>query len=163
MKFPHNLMHYLIGAAAITLGVCSLTQAHHANRVTVVSQSGVVASEKISRFDWPTLGQDATISLGEDLKDIGIKKVTLYCAVSSCHQISLDIDDALQIANIESAFESNHVDSESDEGIFVGPPGDAASTVATAIAKATGLSPVIVPIDGITGVGVIIGKYKGAK
>ncbi len=162
MKFPHTLIHYLIGFVAIIIGVCALTQSHHAHKVTLVEQNGVMTQEKAGRFDWPSLDQQQTILIGESLQKSTISKVKIFCASSACHKISLDLDDSLQIAGISSDFEGDHVDSESDYGVFVGPPGDDANKVAAAITGATHIIPTIVPIDGIEGVGIIIGKYKGA-
>lgn len=161
MKFPHHLMHYIIGCAALAIAICSFLQVQHEPKVTIVS--GATQSEKVGRFDWPTLGQDKTITLGEAVQNSAVKDVAIFCSSTSCHQLSLDMDDAMQIAGVSDSFESDHVDSESGDGIFVGPPGADASLVADAINKSMGVKVGIVPIDGINGVGIIIGKYKGVK
>jgi hypothetical protein len=150
MKISHNIAHYVIGGAALVLAGYG-TVAHKAPAEPVgIHQAG--------RLDWPSLGQDDTIALGETLKAVSPGRVTLYCSAPSCHDLELDLDDAFQIAGWQSEFETRFVDSEAAQGLSVGPPGHDAENLAAALFKATGLEATIVPIDGIDGVGIIIGK-----
>lgn len=115
---------------------------------------------KHSRLAWPGLSQEQVIALGEALKGKGIKGVILYCASVECSALRTDLDDAMQIADIDSAFEDRLVDSESDVGIFVGGSNaPAARELAQAIAKTTGILVHDTVIDGVE-LGLIIGKLK---
>jgi hypothetical protein len=102
------------------------------------------------------LTQEQIIALGEALKQKGT--VVLYCASIECSSIRADFDDAFQIAEWDSSFESGPVESESDVGLFVGPPGTEADALIASIFKATGIkaSPVDIPLN--KGLGIIFGK-----
>lgn len=167
MKINHTLIHYVIGITAlIGVGIAY----HHQPEVKLVptAVTQVVTNVKVSANDWPDLGEEKTIALGEALNTLGeamehggrTRKVTLFCAQVSCINLRKDIDDAFQIGWFQRDFVDDHVDSESDKGIFVGPPGEDAEALSEAIRTTTGIESVIVPISGIDGVGVIIGKAK---
>jgi hypothetical protein len=154
MAINHNVAHYVIGGAALMLASYgTLTPAS-----APVHEAAIHQVQKPSRFDWASLGQEKTESLGGALKAIPPGKVTIYCSAPSCHDLQLDLDDAFQLAGWSADFEGRYVDSEGEKGIFVGPPGPSAETLAAALAKTTGLEATIVQIDGIEGVGIIIGK-----
>jgi hypothetical protein len=84
--------------------------------------------------------------------------VTIFCRDATCHDLQLGLDDAFLVAEWREDLQTLPVDSEEDKGIFVGPPGDAAEFVAAELKQQTGLEASIVPIDGIEGLGIIIGK-----
>lgn len=164
MKINHHLVHYLIGFTALALGTYAIAQPP----VSVVSSTGFGASaygtpvSRTSRFEWPSLGVGKTIALGDALTKLHpAGKVTLYCSSATCQSLRADIDDALQIAGWYSDFEDRPVDSEADKGICVGPPGEDAARFAHALKEATGTEVTTCPIDGIVGLGVIIGKSDG--
>lgn len=114
---------------------------------------------KHAKHGWDVLTQDQVIALGEALKIRNPGKVTLYCASVNCVELRTDFDDAFQIADWPTEFEDSPVDSEGDVGLFVGPPGRAATDLARAIYNATGLQAGIVQIDSTSaGLGVIFGK-----
>jgi hypothetical protein len=152
MAINHNIAHYCIGGAALLLAGSAILKPSPAP----VHEAAIRQVQKPSRFDWSSLGQDKTDALGEALKGSG--NVTIFCSQSSCHDLQLDLDDAFQIAGWKSEFESRFVDSESERGIFVGPPGHDAEALAATLAQTTGLEATIAPIDGVEGVGIIIGK-----
>lgn len=165
MKINHTIMHYILGAAALAGAGAAYVHKPEVQLVpTAVTQQ--VTNIKVGHHDWPSLGEDKTIALGEALNTIGNKmddgsrkkKVTLFCASTACQNIRNDIDDAFQIAWWERDFEDRFVDSEGDVGLYVGPPGKDAEALAAAFKKNTGIEAVIVPIDGIKGLGVIMGK-----
>lgn len=167
MKINHHLVHYAIGAVAlIGVGVAYQHQPEIKMVPTAITQP--VTNIKVSANDWPDLGEDKTIALGEALNTLGdvmekggrTRKVTLFCAQVSCINLRKDIDDAFQIGWFQRDFVDDHVDSESEKGLFVGPPGEDAEALSEAIRTTTGIEPVIVPISGIDGVGVIIGKAE---
>jgi hypothetical protein len=149
----HTKLHY--AGIALALGLSSTALVH---TPASVHDAAVHQVQKPSRFDWASLGQDKTIALGEALKGVAPGKVTIFCSQPHCHDLQLDLDDAMQLAGWQSDFEGRYVDSEGDKGIFIGPPGPEAENLAAALAKATGLQASIVPIDGIDGLGIIIGK-----
>jgi hypothetical protein len=113
--------------------------------------------QKPSRYTWASLG-DETIQLGTALEHTPPGKATIFCAASSCHDLALDIDDAMQVAGWQSNIEERPVDSESEDGISVGPPGTDAEAFAERLKEVTGIEPHIVAIDGVDGIGIIIGK-----
>jgi hypothetical protein len=154
MPINHNVAHYVIGGAALLLASTAVLKPAPAP----VHEAAIHQVQKASRFDWESLGQDKTIALGESLKGVAPGKVTIYCSRPSCHDLQLDFDDAFQIAGWHSDFESRYVDSEADNGVFVGPPGPDAEALAAALLRSTGLEATVVPIDGIDGVGIIIGN-----
>lgn len=140
----------------VDIRVVALTK--HVNRLDAAI--GHLAPEKHSRLAWGDLTPDQTIALGEALKPkkgLG-RKVTLYCSSPGCHALRNDFDDAFQIAEWESNFEDRPVDSESEVGLFVGPPGLEASELVLTIQKATGLTANVVETGGIEGLGLIFGK-----
>jgi hypothetical protein len=149
----HTKLHY--AGIALALGLSSTALVH---TPTPVHDVAVHEIQRPSRFDWASLGQDKTIALGDALKSLGPHKLTIFCSEPHCHDLQLDLDDATQLAGWESQFEVRYVDSEGDKGISVGPPGPDAENLAAALAKATGLHAEIVPIDGLDGLGIIIGK-----
>ena len=67
--------------------------------------------------------EDKTIALGDSIKGMKPGSVTLYCAQSTCHNLMLDLDDAMQLGGWDADFEQRQVESENEKGIFVGPPG----------------------------------------
>lgn len=161
MKIYHHLNHYIIGGVALALGTSAFL-AKNPNHDVIVQQpvSGHVETVKPSRFAWPSLDQDKTIALGENLTTLGPHKVTLFCANFDCQNLRTDIDDAFQIAGWNSSFEDQHVDSESDVGLFVGPAGRDAENLAGALEKALNVKVSIVAIDLPIGqLGVIFGKH----
>lgn len=167
MKLNHTIMHYAIGITAlIGVGVAYRHQPEVKMVPTAVTEQ--VTNVKVSANDWPDLDQDKTIALGEALNTLGeamekggrTRKVTLFCAQVSCINLRKDIDDAFQIGWFQRDFVDDHVDSESQKGLFVGPPGEDAEALSEAIRITTGIEPVIVPISDIDGVGVIIGKAE---
>lgn len=162
MKIPHTTLHYAIGAAAIGIGALSMAQKNH-NVYIEQPVAGHVETVKESRFAWPALGQDKTIQLGEALAHAAPGKVTIFCNTFDCRNFRTDLDDAMQIADWNTAFEDRFVDSESEEGLFVGPPGADAESLASVLHAATGVDIKIVPISDIEGVGIIIGKHVPAS
>lgn len=156
MPLNHNIAHYVIGGAAIILAGAAVMKPAPAP----IHEAAVHQVQKPSRMDWASLGQDKTIALGDELKGVAPGQVTLFCSAPFCHDFQADLDDAFQLAGWDSQFETRFVDSEGERGLFVGPPGPDADNLAAAIASATGIIPSIVPIDGITGVGIIIGKAR---
>jgi hypothetical protein len=154
MTINHNVAHYVIGGVALVLaGTAVLKPAPG-----LVHEAAIHQVQKPSRMDWANLGQDKTVALGEALKGVKPGKVTLFCSAPSCHDFQADLDDAFQIAEWRSDFETRFVDSEASAGLFVGPPGGDAENLVAALAKTTGIEATVVPIDGIEGVGIIIGK-----
>jgi hypothetical protein len=157
MPLNHNVAHYCIGGAALLLaGYGSVQPKAPAEPI------GIHEAAKPSRLDWPALGEDNTVALGEALKGVSPGKVTIYCGQSRCHGLMLDLDDAMQLAGWKSDFEERQVESESEKGIFVGPPGQEAEDMISALAK-VGLEASVVGISDeyghrIDGVGIIIGK-----
>ena len=160
----HHVLNYAFTAIALGIAISvavvgwrstrSIEQ-HAARLDGAVSHLNPV---KYSRHSWDTLTQDQVIALGEALKrDFSDVTVTLYCASSECDAVRTDFDDAFQIAGYTSVFEDRSVDSESDTGLFVGPPGKAAEALAADIEKATGIKATLVPID-VEGLGLIFGK-----
>lgn len=157
----HNLNHYVIGATALVLGLGAyVKESPNHNIVVQAPVAGHVETVKPSRFTWPALGQNKTIALGEAITGASPGKVTIFCSSFECRDFRTDLDDAFQIANWKASFEDRPVDSESDVGIFVGPAGPDANKLAAAIFAATGVTVSIVPIEGVDGLGVIIGKHE---
>lgn len=161
MKINHTVTQYAIGLGALALA----TNANVSPAPVSTDPAAIHAAQKPSRFDWPVLGQDKTIALGEEIARSRPVKITVYCSTTTCNSLARDLDDAFQIADVPSTLESRQVDSEQDEGVFVGPPGDAAEFVVASLKKATGIDATIVGITdekgkNIEGVGVIIGKLK---
>jgi hypothetical protein len=155
MPIDHNKVHYLIGVAALALGLHGALR----EKPNVQIVSAAPGTEKHSQFEWPSLGQERTIALGEALPKDKLKKVWLFCDKPECRALMVDLDDAMQIGGVDDDFETRSVDSEIDKGVFVGPPGDAANALAAALKDTTGIDPSIVGIDGLDGgVGIIIGK-----
>lgn len=162
----HHLNNYVIGGLALTLAAAGYYDADRALKHAVNLDSAVshIAPEVHSRLSWPSLTQDQTIALGEALKRLSSStSVTIYCASSNCAALRNDLDDAFQIAGWPSTFEDQFVDSEEDEGLFVGPVNSEAADLAGTITGATGIAVKPVGIDGIKGVGVIIGKRPSAQ
>ena len=164
MKINHNIFHYVIGAVALAAGFYAIAQPP----VSVISSTGFGASaygtpvSRTSRFEWPSLGMDKTIALGDALTKLHTpSKATLYCSSQTCQTLRADIDDAMQIAGWYADFEDRPVDSEADHGICVGPPGAEAAYLARELKVATGTEVTTCPIDGIEGLGIIIGKSDG--
>lgn len=108
------------------------------------------------RGSWPALGQEKTIVLGEALK--GTAKVTIFCPDASCVDLRDDLDDAFQIAGWESTFSSTVMLGDDDVGLLVGPPGEAANALGSALAIATGSSVMVIPMKVYGDLGIIIGK-----
>jgi hypothetical protein len=156
MPINHTVAHYVIGGAALVLATAAVLKPAPAP----VHEAAIHQVQKPSRMDWASLGEEKTIALGEALKGVKPGKVTLFCSAPSCHDFQADLDDAFQIADWRSDFETRFVDSEGSSGLSVGPPGADAENLAAALAKATGIEATIVPIDDIEGVGIIIGKAR---
>lgn len=148
-------MHYVIGAAA--LGMASYATV---SPPSVQHEAAIHEIQKPSKFDWASLTPAEVSDLGDALKDGKNHKVTVFCRDATCHDLQLGLDDAFQVANWNESIETLPVDSEEDRGIFVGPPGPEADFVRAQLEKITGLNAKIVPIDGIEGVGIIIGKVS---
>lgn len=154
MAINHTKAHYVIGLTALALA------GFGAAKPSTVHEAAVHEIQKPSQFDWASLGQQKTEALGDALKGMKPGKVTIYCATPECHDLSLDLDDAFQLADWRRHQQNLPVDSEEEDGIFVGPPGEDAENLAAALSKFTGLEPHIVPIGKIDGVGIIIGKVS---
>ena len=155
MAINHNIAHYCIGGAALLLAGTAVLHPKAPAEPVGIHQAAVPG-----RMDWASLGQDKTIALSDALKGVQPGRVTLYCSASSCDGFEKDLDDAFQLAGWQSDFETRFVDSENAKGLSVGPPGLDAENLAAALSKATGIEATIVPIDGIEGVGIIIGKAR---
>jgi hypothetical protein len=130
---------------------------------TTVQVQEVTKSKKLpqaaSRFAWPGLGQDATIALGEALKKtIPGKKVVVWCATVDCTDLAADLDDAFQIAGVDSDIDRREIDSSDDVGVFVGPPGPDASKLVQALADTTWVRARIVEAPHDAPLALIIGK-----
>ena len=154
MAINHNVAHYVIGASALALASYATV---HAKQPQLIP-AAVHQSVRASPFDWPGFGQDKTIALADAVRGLPPGNATIFCSRLSCHELRLDINDAFRLAEWKTEFEDGVVDAESDTGISVGPPGPGADVVAAALKVATGVKPNIVQIDGIDGVGIIIGK-----
>jgi len=155
LKKHHTVLHYIIGGAALALaGYANISPAPR-----TIHEAAIHQLQKPSRHDWPGLGQDKTIVLGDALRGEHPGKVVIFCSEPSCRDLALDIDDAMQIAEWKSDFEGRPVDSESDRGIFVGPPGADADKIASELRDVTGAKVNVVGIDNLDGgIGIIIGK-----
>lgn len=172
MKINHTATHYLL--AAVALSGVAVSYDHHPKEIlvpTAVTQQ--VTNIKVGAHDWPILGEEKTIRLGEAFntvgnkieKDNGVRKVTLFCSSISCMNLRNDVDNAFQIGWWDREFEDRFVDSEAENGISVGPPGKFADQLALEIGRETGVQVKTVPItkdDGspIDGLGVIFGKIE---
>lgn len=160
----HHLNHYIMsGLLTVMVGALAFGSARNIREVSLRTShldSAVshIAPEKHSRLSWPDLTQEQTIALGEALKGKAPGTVVIYCASPNCSALRNDLDDAFQIADWKSDFEDREVESEGDAGIFVGPPSPDADALSQAIKVVTGLGVGVVQIDGIQGLGVIIGK-----
>lgn len=162
MKIHHHLNHYIIGAAALALGGMAYHgESVHHNIIVQQPLVGQVQAVEKTRFTWAALSQDKVIALGEALTGAAPGKVVIYCSNLDCHELRKDLDDSFQIANWKSSFEDQHVDSESDAGLFVGPPGPDADNLAKAITDKTGIPVSIVGVDAGDALGVIIGRHEG--
>jgi hypothetical protein len=168
MKINHTIVHYVLIAAAMAVACTAYVHKPDIEMVPT-TETHEVTHVRVSRFDWPVLGEKKTIDLGEAISKISpdkVQKVILFCANATCQNLRTDIDDAMQIAFWQSTFEDRPVDSEAEKGISVGPPGKKALALAKAIEKTTGIPVTIVPIDKPDGspideIGVIIGKSEG--
>jgi hypothetical protein len=164
----HNLMNYIIGFAALFLvigvavdersGTSNLDD--HVHRLDFALDFAVNHATPVASHNaWTSLTSDQTIALGEAIKALNYDDgVTLYCSTIECVTLRNDLDDAFQIAGWSTDFESREVESESDLGVAVGPPGKTANKLATIIVNKTGLPVSVVDIDLKQGLGVIIGK-----
>lgn len=164
----HNAANYALSSMAICvalgvgLGLGTALREEKTERVTQQASIDHVAAhkgDKGSSHAWPSLTEDQTIALSEGIKrlDTPAKKMTLYCSSSSCEYIRNDFDDALQIAGWVSDYEDRPVDSESDVGVFVGPPSDQAEKLRQTIESTTGIKAEMVDMEKF---GIIIGKVK---
>lgn len=158
----HDKIHYgLTGILALI--VVALTT-HAVNVDTKLRHIGAamphqtVGTPKL-RIAWEGIGQEKTIALGEAVQKIqGVNKVMIFCPGLDCQSLASDIDDAMQIAGWSSDFERRAVDSESDKGIFVGPKTNPQAQDLKRALEAAGLPVELTNIDGIDGLGIIIGK-----
>jgi hypothetical protein len=124
------------------------------NKVPLLSQP-----REVSRFAWPGLGQTKTIALGEALTKAHFKaKVMIWCATIDCTELAADFDDAFQIAGVQSDIDRREIDSSSDHGVFVGPPGPDADKLVQALVATTGLRVGIVEAPHDAPLALIIGK-----
>jgi hypothetical protein len=156
-----DIHHKVLYGAVATLTLGLVGTSVHQERALVatikmIPSAGDVVPGRVSRHAWPALGQDATIKLGEALTSAPRVPITLYCSNLDCEQLMLDLDDAMQLAGLEAHFERRPVDAESEPGIFVG--GAWTEVFKKTLAETTGLAVVITQIDGIDGVGIIIGR-----
>lgn len=158
MKINHTVTQYAIGGVALALASFGVL-----HQPAPVHEASVHVVQRASKFDWPALGQDKTIALGEALEGVRPAKIMVYCQASTCHELALDLDDAFQIAGWVDALESSQVESQEDQGIFVGPPGPEAENFVAILKKTTGIDAKIVGITGIEGIGIIIGKTGAAQ
>ena len=163
----HDKAHYAIAALLLVL-ICGALWGERileARRsVSIVHQSGggfgfaeTTVPKKLRPGEWPALGQDKTIAIGDGLQVLGPTKVTIFCPSPLCTVLEADLDDAMQIAGWSDEEESQ-VLANDDAGIMVGPPGPKADALAKALQDA-GLGPVtIVPMHVGGDLGIIIGK-----
>jgi hypothetical protein len=151
----HHKINYAIGLVALAGSLHAASVAHKPVDVTIAPPA---QEQKVGRHEWAPLGGDMTVKLGDALQGMKPGKVTIYCANLHCKRLATDLDDAFQVGQWDSQFEDRAVDSEEDDGLFVGPPGAEAEHLADVIEETTGLKAEVVPIDGIDGLGVIIGK-----
>lgn len=159
MKINHTIVQYGLSIAALVAAI--VVGVHKPSSVMVPTvTTHEVTHVRVSRFDWPSLGEEKTIALGEVLNTLSSKKVTIYCSNESCQNFRTDLDDAFQIGWWDVDFEDRFVDSEAEKGLFVGPPGEAATALKSAIESTTGLDVKVVPIDGVKGLALIIGKAE---
>jgi hypothetical protein len=97
-----------------------------------------IVSVNASRHVWPDLTQDETIALGEKLAPYKDSKVIIFCNDAACSDLAYDLDDAFQIAGIDSAVEHSLISMGSGFGI-AGDADDArVAAIANAISGATG-------------------------
>jgi hypothetical protein len=160
---PTTISSHILSGIALAISIGAIAVFTHEVRDLHLRQNRTdgavthIEPGKFSRLSWPTLTQDQTIDLGERLKKLGdLGEVTIYCSSVNCQALRNDFDDAFQIADWKDEFEDRFVDSEADVGLFVGPPGKAATDLADAIEAATGTKPSIVPLEAP--LGLIIGK-----
>lgn len=119
-------------------------------------------SVKVRVSAWPTLGQDETIALAERLQGLGKTSVTVYCSSPDCRDIQHDLDDAFQIADWPSEFETGAFMPPEVSGVFVGPPGAKAEALAKALVPTFGPVAVIDIRPQTSDVGVMFGKRTKA-
>lgn len=157
MMNGHDWAHYGIGALAIILvGSVNQNVAGRIDKLTAAQHQGIAVPAP--RNAWPVVKPDAVIALGESLKlQTPPPSVEIWCPEISCQAMAADIDDAFQIAGWDSDFNAMRIDANDDQGVSVGPPGAAATTLAAALAKAVG--PVhVVDMPPGTPLSVIIGR-----
>lgn len=162
----HDRAHYAIAMMLITgLVLVAAAWRHdheHLAALTALQNARDAAgfasfATKAPKGSWRALTQDEVIALGEALKSKGEHKVVIFCNAPTCRGLQRDIDDALQIAGWDGTFEASSFGTEED-GIMVGPPGEAADAIVAALPAA--LQPrVVVPMTLPAGtVGIIIGR-----
>ena len=156
----HHIANYCIGAAALLTAITAVGVANHRPpqiERTVVQASQIAPQARPSRAAWPSLGQAATIKIGETLAGARSKPAaTIYCNSVDCDALMHDIDDAFQIADWPTDFERGYVDAESDRGLFVGPASNATAQLIALALRAGGLQPTHLP-DMPPGA-IVIGK-----
>lgn len=160
----HNLANYAISSMALCvalgvgIGLGTALRTDQTRLEAVSSTVSHIAPGKASRFAWPALGQDKTIALSEGLKRVSTSKyITIYCASTSCEMLRNDLDDAMQLAGWSVIYEDRSVDSETDVGLFVGPPSDQAEALRILLESTTGIETKMVDMEKF---GIIIGKHQ---
>lgn len=130
-------------------------------RVATVRYENLTAI-KASPSAWPALGQDKTIALAERLQGLTKTSVTIYCSSPDCRDIQHDLDDALQIADWPSDFETGAFMPPEQPGVFVGPAGEKATALAAALSPTFGPVGIIDMRPPTSDVGVMFGKRPRA-
>lgn len=92
-----------------------------------------------SKYAWPDLTQDETITIGEKLaaKLKGVN-ITIFCNDSTCDELAHDLDDAMQIAGLSSALERSVTPLDEGFSVVSREGDDRALTLAEAIKDGTG-------------------------
>lgn len=160
MKINHTIAQYTIGILALAGATYAINET--STSVPPTAEVREVPRAHTSKFDWPDLTQQETEDLGELLNTLNPeqnKHITIFCNISACQNFRADIDGAFQIGWWTHDWEDVYVESEHEQGISVGPPGEDAEAVKAAIEKVTNYPVQIVPIHDIPGVGIIIGKH----
>lgn len=165
----HDKAHYAIAATLFGLLIWHVGLTASSSRlrsaevkVTAAKIDRVVAgaSRKTVKGAWPSLGQAKTIAIGEAL-GLPARTVALFCSSIECSDLREDLDDALQIAGWTGVFEGQAMMGD-EVGLFIGPPGPAATALAAAIVPVLGpvtLVPMRLP-EGAE-VGIIFCKKPG--
>lgn len=164
----HHVYHYLIAlmlAAAIAGTVEGVRVVNErVGQVERTARTALLQTPKTAQRNlpgsWEPLPRDKLHALVVQLTGVEDKpSVTLFCADPSCAEIATDLNDALQLAGWPVVrFERRPVDSEADPGISVGPKSSSVAVALVDALQAQGLRASLTEIDGIDGVGIIIGQ-----